>query len=331
MFEFIPNDLSAEKAFLIIDEFYEGWFSSRKITFDTILKYYPGSDKWDRATLFSGLLWMYYNYPIDFMAARINKIPAARLYRKFNFLRIECFLLNSGMNKSKISKILNNLVDSNLQGDYPAAKSKANMDLDLDLDNIQSFYINSEAEIIKQFPTHPFSKNGKVLPNLIKRIKDDVIFTSKAIDVDNKLIPYLSTEFVTSRRTKKDLKELRKEKKVEQMDQPEKPQLGYAERIQRLLDQVDRQNLVIGKVEEIPKIVEPKLRHKITNKPFKPFIMEEIDLEIDPNVIADKIKEISLKSAYTESDTRRDFSSNSFLKSDNSEGLLAWDPEEIEI
>src|SRR6056297_1114739 len=114
MFEFIPNKLSSREAFPIIDEFYDGWFTARNISWDDVLNYYPDAEMWDRATLFSGLLWMYYNYPIDFIAGSADKIPGAKLYRKTNFLRVACFLVKSGMNESKVMSILDQLINSNL-------------------------------------------------------------------------------------------------------------------------------------------------------------------------------------------------------------------------
>lgn len=357
MFEFVPNNLSSREAFPIIDEFYDGWFKSQNISFDDVLEYYPGADSWDRATLFTGLLWMYYNYPIDYLARKDDRVPGAKLYRKTNFWRVVCFLIQSSMNESVTLSIIDALIDSNLKGKYPAAKSKEAMQVGEAIES-GGFPNAEEAVIIKTKEiNHPFArktKAGKVpLAGLKKRVKKGVIFTQKAIDTDKELIPILNFEFMkllTRRGERKGermaARERQKESDLRREQERVMREKNRTGRLQRLLDQINVQNVSIEKttVRDLPQYVEePKLRHKVTNKRFVPFVFEEIDLDIDPNLIADKISELtasissSSKSKSSNSKTkskRSDFSTESFAFRDESSSVLSnWedDASSIEI
>lgn len=335
MFEFIPNKLSSKEAFSIVDEFYDGWFTSRNIGWNDVLTYFPGADNWDRATLFSGLLWMYYNYPIDFISAREDKIPGVKLYRQGNFHRVACFLVQSGMNKSVVESILTTMAESNMQGKYPAAKNIKTFEIDVAMKG--EGFPDLEQAVIKESTkyAHPFgrqTKAGRVpVVNLKKRTKKGVIFTKKAIDIDNELTAYLNFEFTKLFGRKQDKKQEKKAVKVSQL----KRKMEEEERKNKprptlltLLDQINREN--VQQNNQVPQytVEEPKLRHNITNKQFVPFVYEEINLDIDPNVIADKITELTKSKSYPKSSTgskRSDFSTESFVYSDKSGTPLNWD------
>jgi hypothetical protein len=335
MFEFIPNNLSSREAFAIIDEFYDGWFDSQNITFDDVLKYYPGADNWDRGTLFSGLLWMYYNYPMDYLA-KMGKVPGAKLFRKANFWRVVCFLVQSNMNEPVTLSVLNTLIDSNLKGQYPAAKDKDALQLG---DAIESGgFPNAEEAVIidSKDLNHPFSRNtkaGKVpLAGLKKRIKKGIIFTNKAIAADKELLPQLNFEFMKLISRKGEKRDVRRAERVRQQDSELRREKERSEKVgvlDRLMDQINPENLSVQK-QRVPQYTEePKLRHKVTTKPFVPFVFEEIDLDIDPNLIADKINELTspIRSEYSFGSSKR----SEFSVNDDSV-LSNWDDESsIEI
>lgn len=355
MFEFIPNKLKSREAFPIIDEFYEGWFTSRKIGFDdtatfedqfkgelgedierdtgpalTIVEYFPGSEDWDRATLFAGLLWLYYNYPLDFlytMDFKPSGIPGAKLYRILNFYRVACFLIQSGMDDKTVREILSELLDSNIKSKFYAVKDKKKMDLK-DVLKGTGFPNAEEVVIMKdKRKNHPFGrkkKSGEIVPldDLKKRTKNNIMFTEKAIKIDDELFSKLFFEFekfyggrlfMKERRDAKKeserLRELKRQREREEKDIG----VNRLEYLLGLLDQMPKPEVSIEKSEEIPKVNEDSLRHKVTKKTFKPFVFEEIDIDIDPNIIADKINEISESSQKSKrTDTRSDFSTESF-------------------
>ena len=348
MFEFIPNKLSSQEAFPIIDEFYDGWFTARKLSWNDVLTYFPGADDWDRATLFSGLLWMYYNYPIDFMAGRADKIPGAKLYRRLNFQKVACFLVQSGMNKSVVQSILEKLAESNMKGKYPAVKDIKNIEIDEAMKG--EGFSDAEMAVIKESTkyVHPFGRKTKagrvVVADLKKRNKKGIIFTEKAIEVDNNLISYLNFEFLKlfgrrddQRIERRVEKASRLKQKMEEEERRNRPRMT----IQTLFDQLGLENVSVSldKDDNIPQYDnEPKLRHNVTAKRFGPFMFEEINLDIDPNVIADKITELTTsgsssssvnsKSLSTSKSKRSDFSTESFFgsdRSDNSGTPLNWD------
>jgi len=299
MFEFIPKKLSSHEAFPLIDRFYDGWFTARNLGWGNVMKYFPGADRWDRETLFSGLLWMYYNYPIDFVASDAARAPGAKVFRKANFWRVACFLVNSELTKNEARNILTKLIDSNAQGDYPAAKDRDSFEIEDALKG--EGFTNAEERVIDMNKNHlhPFGKKTKdgvvPIPELKKRIDPKVIFTKKAITVDKNLIPYLNLEFLKYEGLREDLRDIRR------ANQPVIKVAPRAPRI-RLLDQF-KHFTGDKSAKKAPKYVK-ELKHKVTTKRFIPFVLEDIDLDIDPNLIADKIREISK--------TRSDFSTESF-------------------
>ena len=305
MFEFVSSKLSSRKVFPVMDKFYNGWFTARNIDFDNVLEYFPDAETWDKTTLFAGLLWMYYNYPMDYLEAIEKRKLGQKVFRKTNLVRVGCFLHNAVDNSDQI---LTDILASNLKGKYPAARNmKGAEDALLSAVRGENF-THSEEEVIAKDPKHPFARMVKGIPTprtqLKKRLNADVMFTNAAIRNDAELTKVLhfeyekllgAREFFVERRQKAKAAETQRAVKEQQLKEHRQER---ADAFRRLLDQLPAVQYVRGSPEPVVAADEP--RHKVSFKKFVPF-REDINIDIDPNMISEKIKSISIGSSQRSS------------------------------
>jgi len=346
MFEFISKRASSKEAFEKINNFYDGWFTSRGLTYNDVLDYFPNADDFDRDTLFSGMLWMYYNYPMDYLYKKNKNISGHTLYRRANLMRITCFLYNAEVDG--FEDIIYTLAESSLHGEYPSYKTdEMAIGAEYEIDYIadpDNFIMTADEIIANKYLIHPLSRkmrSGARVPVVLlkRRTSPRVLFTKKAIDIDNELMPAL---FLSLGKWE-GLRDVKEDVEV-RLSEIIKAPIGELQL--HLLDQVPMENIpghvpviqtrkIVGQEMDVIMGFEPEvkasekkseLRHVVTKKAFVPY-HEEIGFDIDPNVIAQKISDISssegeelfewTSSSKRSSSNRSDFSTESFLQSDN--------------
>lgn len=162
----IPNNITLDKAYENIDYMFSKWFSKRKITFNDVKQYYDNIETFKPIDLLAGMLWMYYNKPIDVLVNAFPRIKGQKQFKKANLTFVNCFLKEAKVvNREKIlEKISHNKITSD------------------DL----NFLINNDTlvwnSILKEYPDHPFADI-----RILKMLKER---TSK-IDIDTNLFTLL--------------------------------------------------------------------------------------------------------------------------------------------
>lgn len=321
MFEFISNSKTLKQKYNKINTFFDGWFTSpEKPSLKDIEEYFPTISTWDGATLFSAMLWVYYNFPIDFLYKKNPNISGIKLYRKGNLARVACFIANSELSFEKQMEIMQNLIENTIGKDsaYSVYGSYPTEEIDAYL---KGFYIQDiEDVIISKNLNHPFDLS-KIL--LKKRLQPDILFTKEAINIDKELMPRLVSELIkweAFREFRVEKRQENKKQNIEQLNLENKQQKQQREAVEYargLFDQAPGEILGIqspwepkttyvkrgpfegafkvftGFVDQ-NKVVESP-RHQINTKPFIPY-KEEIGFDIDPWVISDKIRMISAES-----------------------------------
>jgi hypothetical protein len=301
MFDFISDNTNLTQKFKQIDTFYDGWFTERKITLDDVKDYFPNISKWDKETFFTGMLWLYYNYPIDFLYKQNIKIPGVKMFRKGNLARVACFLKESNLSSESQLNIMKKITETTVgkNSPYQVFGNEELRQSEIVYYLKGNYVSNIEEQIVLKNLNHPFGKKDKsALNQLLKRIKPTVIFTQKAIANDKELSQILLVALSKWELFRGDRVEKRRELKEVNLENLKNKSLKERKRDEliaergHLLDQAPSEILGIRKNEPEEVVVVKKLFHKITKKPFIPY-REELGFDIDPNIISDKIKEIS--------------------------------------
>jgi hypothetical protein len=273
MYKFISDSLDSQQVFEKIDRFYDGWFTARSINWKDFLEIFPSAFSWTKDEMFPAMLWVYYNYPIDYLATKSNNVPAIKNYRRSNLIRIACFLKSA-----KVENPINILKE--LTAGY--ANEGRNKLFKTDSDRLE--YLNQalENEEIKGIEATLLNQEPykSLLKDLIKRSNLKVLFTKKAIDLDKTLIPKLLEKFT-----------IWEGGRLERPDKKEKVE-KVAKKKGNLFDQLmmDMENQKVGVAQVVKE--EIFVKPNITKKPFVPY-REQIGFDIDPAVISDKIRQIS--------------------------------------
>lgn len=114
----IPKDLDLKQTYSYVDKMFNNWFSSHYITFKplttltfniALTEYFPNLSEFNSDQVLLGMLWMYYNYPIDWLHFHDSTIDRLPVY-EINLQKLICFLEESGVsniekNIYKISKL----------------------------------------------------------------------------------------------------------------------------------------------------------------------------------------------------------------------------------
>lgn len=272
MYEFISDSLDSQQVFEKIDRFYDGWFTARSINWNKFLTTFPRSFTWTRDEIFPAMLWMYYNYPIDYLAAQSSNVPAIKNYRRANLIRIACFLKSAKV-EDPLAVLKELTTGYSEEGRNKLFKSDSDR-----LEFLNQALENNEIADIEEklLDREPYKS---LLKDLIQRSNLKVMFTKKAIALDKLLIPKLLEKFT-----------------IWEAGKPEKPIIQTKPKAVKkkgnLFDQLmmDMENQMVG-VAKVPK-EETIVKPNITNKPFVPY-REQIGFDIDPTIISDKIRQIS--------------------------------------
>lgn len=272
MYEFISDSLDSQQVFEKIDRFYDGWFTERKISWNAFLTTFPRSFTWTRDEIFPAMLWMYYNYPIDYLATQSSNVPAIKNYRRANLIRIACFLKSAKV-EDPLAILKELTTGYSNEGRNKLFKSDSDR-----LEFLNQALVNDEIADIEEklLEREPYKS---LLKDLIQRSSLKVMFTKKAIALDKLLIPKLLQKFTIWEGG-------RPEKSVKQATPKMPKKKGNI--FDQLMMDMEKQKVGVEKVAKEETIVKPK----ITNKPFVPY-REQLGFDIDPAIISDKIKAIS--------------------------------------
>lgn len=273
MYEFISDSLDSRQVFNKIDSFYDGWFTSRKIDWKDFLEIFPRAFSWTKDEIFPAMLWMYYNYPVDYLVTKNTSVPRIKNYRRSNLIRIACFLKSA-----KVDSPINILKE--ITTGY--ATQGRNKMFKNDQDRFEFLNQVLENDEIKGIEETLFDKEPykTLLKDLIKRSDLKIMFTKKAIELDNTLIPKLLQKFTVWEAGWLEIPHMRG--KVAAKTPKKKGNI-----FDQLMMDMERQ-----KVGEVKVAKDEPIKHNVTNKPFIPY-REQIGFDIDPAIISDKIKQIS--------------------------------------
>lgn len=190
----IPKKISLVEAYNHIDSMFLKWFSKIGITVEDVFDYYPNVITFDNDELLVGMLWIYYNYPIDWIATRLPNIPNRRQFRQVTLVRIVCFLRESGSEDAHIRRILHKLLEVNYKIAYSKQENK-----DYAIDNENELLKVKLTDLYEYFLTtldssHPLKSNAKQITTILKqRVESPHMFSvTRDNEMTKLLLPKLA-------------------------------------------------------------------------------------------------------------------------------------------
>lgn len=175
---FIPEKLNLKQAYKYIDNMFQNWFSKSYVTLDKIIFYFPNITQFSSDEIMYGMMWMYYNYIIDWLDFKyVGRLGDTSEIRLLNLLQIKCFLKAAKKSDEEIRKIITTLTTGmNPRPDVLEALLTLDQKLTM-------------TDFVKQYPSSPF--NDKRVLQLIKQrnttktmFQDD---TELLVIMDNKI------------------------------------------------------------------------------------------------------------------------------------------------
>lgn len=183
---YIPNDKSLKHTFKYVDTMFGNWFSNHGYTFSQqptgpkdfsmpFAGYFGNVASFTPDQVLTGMLLMYYNYPINWLGFNDANTQGSSLWYQMSLYKIICFL-----KKSKMPNIKENV--------YKIAETILPLDQTLDTFVAPLFDITGKASIdifVKAYPDHILS--NKRIVHLIKEREK-----SKLFDTDKELVAMLN-------------------------------------------------------------------------------------------------------------------------------------------
>lgn len=152
---FIPQKLNLKQAYKYIDNMFGNWYSKSFVTLDKIIYYYPNIVNFSSDEILYGMLWMYYNYIIDWLDFKyVGKLGDTSEIRFINLFYLKCFLQQSKKTDDEIRKIITTLTTgTGLTSEW--------------INELMTQNKKSMADFVKFYPSSPF--NDKRVLQLIKQ------------------------------------------------------------------------------------------------------------------------------------------------------------------
>jgi len=164
---FIPNK-SLKHTFKYVDTMFNNWFTRHGHTFSSVAGYFVDFSTFTSDQVLLGMMWMYYNYPIDWLlfnnqSGNYNQND----WYIINIYKLVCFVKKSAkaLNRQDIYKITKDFVPEDQRAGV----------IDPLFDSKEKFGIDW---FVKRFPKHMF--NDISIITLIKKRESRQLFGSDA-------------------------------------------------------------------------------------------------------------------------------------------------------
>jgi len=170
----ISEKLDLYETYKVVDQMFHDWFSEYSSIDDTF-HYFSEMGDWTSIDLFSGMLWIFFNFPMHFLLDRNADILGAKLYFSLNLVKIVCILEEAGYSNRKIQSILKKLLVDN----EDMLTKGTTID---DLLNKDLRILNPDTQIAEKYKHHPFKKTLKLLEKR-RLLPENIIQLDKEVQI----------------------------------------------------------------------------------------------------------------------------------------------------
>jgi hypothetical protein len=174
----IPEKLNLKESYDYVDKMFNGWFSKHYITLESVktytfnialTKYFKNLTKFTSFQVLVGMLWMYYNYPIDWVCFHDDTISDKTLIYENNLYKLVCFLRILKISDTEIEK--NIYIISKYFFESPEYLSRLFIDIQYGLDPSHLFNDNTIKKLIADRENDEmFKDDTKLISSLNKKL-----------------------------------------------------------------------------------------------------------------------------------------------------------------
>lgn len=110
---FISEKLTLKQSYDYINKMFDSWWINNDVSIDDLLAYCPNINTFTTDEILFLMIWLYYNFPIDWMVKHSQApVKEKRTTRKVNLLKVLCFMRKAGLDEEEVGRALRHLLKS---------------------------------------------------------------------------------------------------------------------------------------------------------------------------------------------------------------------------